>query len=139
MIWMLRGWLGEDPEVTRFRLWAGVVVVWLVLGVASCERIRFEISGERATATLVPPKANRPVSHVTYRYQDAETGAFQKKVIKVRSRSQFLPSIDVLYMPGSKPAYSIPADRIRLPMFLFAGLTLAGLGAAGWMAFSGRR
>ena len=134
---MFRKMMGEDPEVTRFRVWLGVFVVWCATGLMSCGEIKYLRSGETAVAERVNATEGRAGQrpYGTYRWRDAESGEYRNKVIEF-SRSVMPPAkLQVQYIPGG--ADSRPAGK---PMWImplvFVGLTVA---AIGWMVLTGKR
>ncbi|MEM9418859.1 MAG: hypothetical protein AAGA25_07405 [Planctomycetota bacterium] len=129
--------MGEDPEVTRFRVWMGVFVLWCATGLMSCGEIKYLRSGETAVAERLNASEGRAGQkpYGTYRWRDAKTGEYRKKVIEF-SRSVMPPAqLQVQYIPGGDD--SRPAGKpmwIMPVIFLF--LTVS---AIGWMVITGKR
>lgn len=128
----VRKLLGEDPEVFRFRIWAGVFVFWVFSGVMSCDEIKYARKGQTAVAERVGASSSRPQSHATYRWQDSKTGDNRNKVFEI-SGGRAPERIEMQYIPGgldSRPAGS--ASWVSPSIFL--GLTLLGVG---WFVYTG--
>ncbi len=133
---LFRHILGEDSEVTRFRVWAGILVIWAVCGVLSCEEIKYATKGQTATAELVNKSYNsiKGESNLTYRWQDAKTGEYRKKVISYRG-SNAPQQIQMRYIPGGLRSRPVGSGTM-IPPILFGIMTVV---AVGWFVINSIR
>ncbi|MEM9915086.1 MAG: hypothetical protein AAF911_09000 [Planctomycetota bacterium] len=132
---LIRKWLGEDPEVTRFRVWMGIAVLWCLSGVMSCSEIKYVRQGETATATLVNSsnEFTRPI-RATYRWKDSETGENRNKVLEIRQGFP-QPEIEIQYIPGGLDSRPASAAAWLMPG-IFLGMTALGIG---WAVMTGKK
>lgn len=133
---MVRKWLGEDPEVARFRVWCGVFVLWCMSGVMSCGEIKYARSGETVIAERINASSSsiKPTTHATYQWRDSKTGERRKKVLE--TTNGFAPAqLDMQYVPGGMDSRPARGATWVMPA-IFLGLTAA---AIGWLVVTGIR